>query len=302
MVASLLFAAARMVLTRSGKPAGQAIGAVMLTIFATAIGLTAIDMASYAGDQFSSWIITQSADGDLNSRLSAIANVSLLSPGMPGLVIVLAIVGIMSSLAQLALLIARIGVLGILAGTLPVTSAATNTKTGRAWFERIMGWVLAFVLYKPVAAIIYATAFYMIGDGKDITSVMSGLVLLIMAVLALPALLRLVTPVVSGAMHGGSGAMALAAGGALATGAKVIADRAGSSPSGSVGGKAGLASASSGGASPAAGPGASPGSGGIPGPGGSAAAAAPIAVGIQVAKAGHAAVKGAADHAAAQGE
>src|SRR4051794_32821241 len=116
VVASLLFAAARMVLTRSGKPASHAAGAVMLTIVATAIGLTAIDMASYAGDQFSSWIVTQSADGDLNSRLAAIANVSLLSPGMPGLVIVLAIVGIMSSLAQLALLIARIGVLGILAG------------------------------------------------------------------------------------------------------------------------------------------------------------------------------------------
>ena len=192
VVATLLFAAARMALTRSGKPAGQAIGAMMLTVVATAIGLTAIDLASTAGDQFSTWIINQSAGGDLGSRLASIADLASLSSGMPGLVIVLAILGIISSLAQLALLLARIGVLGILAGTLPVTSAATNTKTGRAWFERVMGWLIAFVLYKPVAAIIYATAFYLIGSGKDITSVMSGLVLMIMAVLALPALLRLI--------------------------------------------------------------------------------------------------------------
>ncbi|BEP13853.1 hypothetical protein acdb102_21640 [Acidothermaceae bacterium B102] len=302
VVASLLFAAAKIAITRNGKPAAQATGALMLTIVATSAGLVAIDMAAYSGDQFSTWIIAQSAGGDLGARLAAIAGLATLSSGMPGLVIVLAVLGIVSSLAQLGLLIARIGILGILAGTLPVTSAATNTRVGRAWFERVMGWLIAFVLYKPIAAVIYATAFYMIGDGTDITSVMSGLVLIIMAVLALPALLRLITPVVSGAMHGGSGAVALAAGGALATGAKLLADRAGQSPSG--GGNTaqpGLVTSSSGG-SGRSGPPGRPATAGDSGPAGSAAAVSPVAAGFQVAKAAHRAVKGAADHATQQGQ
>ena len=302
VVSTLLFAAAKMALTRSGKPAGQATGAMMLTVVATSIGLTAIDLASASGDQFCAWIINQSSGGQLSSRLSAIADMGSLAGTSPGLVIVLAILGIIASLAQLALLLARIGVLGILAGTLPVTSAATNTKTGRAWFERVMCWIIAFVLYKPVAAIVYATAFYMIGSGHDITSVLSGLVLLIMSVLALPALLRLVTPVVSGAMHGGSGGMALAAGGALATGAKMLADRAGSrGPSGSAAatGKAGLSS----GPPATGGPGAagSPGRGASSGPAGSAAAFGAASAGFKAAKAGYGAAKGATEHAAGQG-
>jgi hypothetical protein len=297
VVATLLYAAAKMAVTRSGKPAGQAAGAMILTIVATGCGLVVIDAAAAAGDSFSSWIINQSSGGDLGTRLAAIANLATLSSGSPGLVIVLAIVGIVSSLAQVALLLARIGILGVLAGTLPVTSAATNTQTGRAWFQRVMGWLIAFVLYKPIAAIIYATAFYMIGDGKDITSVVSGLVLMIMAILALPALLRLVTPVVSGAMSGGSGATALAAGSVLATGAKMIADRS-SSPSGSsqVGGRAGLVTAS-GGPGPS-GPAGRPGGAGSAGPAG-AGSVHPAAAAFQAARLGHQAVRGAAAHASA---
>ena len=180
VVASLLYAAGKMAITRDGKAAAQAAGALMLTIVVTGLGLTAIDLVSSAGDSYSTWIINQSAGGDLGSRLLAISNLSTMS-GMAGLMIVFGILGIVAAFAQLGLLIARIGVLAVIGGTLPVTAAATNTQMGRAWFQRILGWLIAFVVYKPVAATIYAGAFYLIGDGQDITSVMSGLVLLMLS-------------------------------------------------------------------------------------------------------------------------
>ncbi|MGH3260496.1 MAG: hypothetical protein ACRDNS_00730, partial [Trebonia sp.] len=59
VVASLLYAAARMAITRDGKPAGQAAGSLMLTIVVSGVGLTAIDLVSTAGDNYSAWIINK---------------------------------------------------------------------------------------------------------------------------------------------------------------------------------------------------------------------------------------------------
>jgi hypothetical protein len=292
VVASLLYAAGKMAISRDGKAAAQAAGALMLTIVVTGLGLTAIDLVSSAGDSYSTWVINQSAGGDLGSRLLAISNLSTMS-GMAGLMIVFGILGIVAAFAQLGLLIARIGVLAIIGGTLPVTAAGTNTQMGRAWFQRILGWLIAFVVYKPVAATIYAGAFYLIGDGQDITSVMSGLVLLMLSVLALPALLRLITPAVNGAVNGDvGGGLALAAGGVLASGARLIADRSSSKTSAANAG-GGAASAGATGARLT-----SSGSGGAA----AAAGGGPVGATVMAAQAVRGAAKSAGEHAANLGQ
>lgn len=100
------------------------------------------------------------------------------------------------------------------------TAAFTNTELGRQWFQKAMGWTIAFILYKPAAAIVYAVAFQLMGSfsgtGALIGSI-TGFALMIVALLALPALMRFVTPMV-GAVASGSGGGAAAAG-AMATGA-----------------------------------------------------------------------------------
>ncbi len=299
VVFALLYAAGQMAMTRSGKPAGEAAKALGMTLLVTGAGLAALDAVTSAGDSFATWIINQSTGGDLANRLGALAAAGSVT-GSDGLIIVLAILGIISSLVQVALLLARIGVLAVVAGALPVTSAMTNTQTGRAWFQRMLGWLIAFAVYKPVAALIYASAFYLIGDGTDLTSIISGLILLTLAVLALPALLKLITPAVSGAMNGGGGALALAAGGALATGARMVADRSSSGGDGGGSSRAGLASSAPAGARAAGASGAS--SAGASGAGAASAAAGPAAIVLEVAKAGHAAAQGAAAHASSGAE
>ena len=291
VVASLLYAAGKMAITRDGKAAAQAAGALLLTIVVTGVGLTAIDLVSSAGDSYSTWVINRSAGGDLNSRLLAISNLSTMS-GMAGLMIVFGILGIVAAFAQLGLLIARIGVLAVIGGTLPVTASATNTQMGRAWFQRILGWLIAFVVYKPVAATIYAGAFYLIGDGQDITSVMSGLVLLLLAVLALPALLRLITPAVNGAVNGDvGGGLALAAGGVLASGARLIADRSSSATNAARAGASPASTGATGARLTSAG-----------GAGAASAAGGPVGAAVAAAKAAHGAAKTAGDHAANLGQ
>jgi hypothetical protein len=111
---------------------------------------------------------------------------------------------VITALVQLALMVVRYGMLVLLVGMLPLTAAATNTEMGMMWFKRAIGWLVGFIIYKPVAALIYATAIILIGgppkvegakEGtSDTLNMAMGITLMIVAVVALPAILRFVSP------------------------------------------------------------------------------------------------------------
>jgi hypothetical protein len=146
------------------------------------------------------------------------------------MIILLGLIAILASVMQIVLMIIRGGLLVILTGIFPTAAAFTNTEAGRGWFQKCTAWLIAFILYKPAAAIIYATAFQLSGtkifgnsgEGKDFGSALlttvTGLALMVIALFAMPALMRFVTPMV-GAVAGGGGALAAGTVGALASGA-----------------------------------------------------------------------------------
>jgi len=238
-VLSLLIAAGQMAWSRSGQPAGRAAKGMVTLIVASGAGVAAVNALGYFGDQYSQWILDRSAGGDLGARLGKLAAITAV-PGLgSGLVLIVALVAILASLAQMGLMLVRIGVVTMLAGTLPLSAAGTSTAAGQAWFARVCAWLLAFVLYKPAAATVYASAFLLVGKGQDAASVLSGLFLMILAIVALPALLRLITPAVAAATSSGAAGGAAAAAGvtAVATGARILADRSSSSAASPAGGQ-----------------------------------------------------------------
>ena len=200
-------------------------------------------------------------------------------------------------------MLVRVGVVTIFAGLLPLAAAGTSNQTGMEYFKRMTSWLLAFVLYKPAAATVYASAFLMIGDGKDATSVLAGLFMLVLAIVALPALLRLITPMVGAAVAAGAGAgggMA-AAGMVMASGAR-MSGGGGSRGAGPTGGgqQPGLlAGGASGSPSGAGGPRPTPTGGGsaAAGAGTASAGAGAASAGLQAVQAGVQAARGAAAHA-----
>jgi hypothetical protein len=187
----------------------------------TGLGLGVISILVIAADAFSAEIIKRSTDGKGFAESMKILVLANQSGVGVFILIVLGLIGLIASLVQIVLMVVRSGMLVILAGILPTTAAFTNTEMGRQWFQKAVGWTIAFILYKPAAAIVYSVAFLLMGSnsGKDslITSI-TGFTLMIVALFALPALMRFVTPMV-GAVASGGGAGAGAAVGAMATGA-----------------------------------------------------------------------------------
>jgi len=232
------------------QQAGSATPATHTQFDTSQWGVPAVVALAAAGDGFSTWILGRAGGGALGPRLAGLA--TSLGPLGPGLVFIVAILGIFAALAQVALMLVRVGVLVMLTGVLPLVAAGSGTRTGRATLTRVLSWLLAFVLYKPAAAVVYASAFYLVGQGSDPLSVLSGLALMVLSIVALPALLRLLTPAVAAATSGGGGGGAVAAGAVVAaTGARIVSQR---TPAGGGAGSAAGGGAGSGGSGPSAGP------------------------------------------------
>ena len=302
-VVSVLVCAARMALTRSSRPAGEAFKGLLILVVTSGCGVAAVNALVVFGDSYSGWVLDRSTGGQLGERMAKFAVLGSTSGLGPGLLLIVALLGIMASIAQLGLMLVRVGVVTIFAGLLPLAAAGTSTQTGMEYFKRMTSWLLAFVLYKPAAATVYASAFLMIGDGKDATSVLAGLFMLVLAIVALPALLRLITPMVGAAVAAGAGAgggMA-AAGMVMASGARMSGGSGsrGAGPTGGTQQPGLLPGGASGSPSGAGGPRPTPTGGGsaAAGAGTASAGAGAASAGLQAVQAGVQAARGAAAHA-----
>lgn len=208
-----------------GQPARELVEGLLKFATVTAGGLTLIWVFVQAGDQFSTWIIHQSLGcvhvngktdcSDFGANLLALLGFTAAATGgatAAFVVIVLGLVALLSAFVQVALMVVRGAMLIVLAGVLPLTAANPYTEMGRQWFRKSVAWIVALLLYKPAAAIVYAGAFRLAGShafdgGGQIYSMVAGLAMMTLALFALPALMRFVVPATAVLAGGGVGGM-----------------------------------------------------------------------------------------------
>jgi hypothetical protein len=220
-VLAVILGGIRLIWEQRGAPLKDLLRSLITLALVTGLGLGVISILVIAADAFSAEIIERSTNGQgFAESLKILVMTNQTGVGV-FILIVLGLIGLIASLVQVVLMVVRSGMLVILAGILPTTAAFTNTEMGRQWFQKALGWTIAFILYKPAAAIVYSVAFLLMGNsgGTDtLIGSITGFTLMVVALFALPALMRFVTPMV-GAVASGGGAGAGAAVGAIATGA-----------------------------------------------------------------------------------
>ena len=321
-VGGLIVGGMRLAWTARGDQSGRSIlRGLLLMAAVTAAGATIVEAWLTGFDLLAVSILNNGFDGkSVGDRLLVLGALPAGTGG--GLIFLLAFFGMIASLVQVGVMLVRGAILAVLVGVLPVAAASSITEAGFSWFKRLCGWIVSFTLYKLVAAVIYAAAFTMIGNATDLAGIVSGFALIIVAILALPALLRLIPPSAEAMGGGGGGALAGAAA-AAATGAVALSGKgkAGGSSSGAAstaspglaggGGPSGSSSTSGGkgslppGGGPSGAPGGAAGGSGAAGAGaasGAAAAGGPVGAGVAVAQRVHAGAKSAANNAAGDSE
>jgi len=252
-ILSVIVGGARMAWEQRAEPGREVVKSLLTLVVVAGAGVTVVSILIRSADLFSVWIIDSSLDCTVSEEgstcfgenmitlLALTANPATGSLG-PMLIIILGLIAVLAAAFQVVLMVARGGMLVILTGILPLAASFTNTEMGKGWFKKCVSWLVAFILYKPAAAIIYAAAFQLAGtdvfkdDGSGLLAVLTGLMLMILALFAMPALMRFVTPMV-GSLSAGAGGGALAAGAlvALPTGAAQLGRLASGSSSGSDG-------------------------------------------------------------------
>jgi hypothetical protein len=220
-VVSILVAAGQLALRRRGEPAStMAIGLTRVVVTGAAATFL-VQTAGSLADTFSSDMMGSTVAHLGSNGWSGIVSTTLISSAIaPGdvMTVIIALLIIISSLIQLMLMILRVGLLVILTGTLPLVAAASMSDWGQTWWRKHVGWLAAWLLYKPAAALLYVSAFTLT-QGKSLVQVLAGFMILILSVLILPALLRVIVPMTANLGAASGGGLAMAAAGALATGA-----------------------------------------------------------------------------------
>ncbi|EFL12715.1 MULTISPECIES: hypothetical protein [Actinomycetes] len=257
---------------RSGE-AHEAKGLVrqVATVAAGPLCLAAItQLLISAGDAFSPWILERASDGDPSQGMDKLMKIGL-GTGAPGtllgLWLILFLLCLIGSLIQCVFMVIRAPVVIVLLTLSPGFAATTASEEGWQRFKRLGMIVLGFTLYKPVAAIIYAVGIKLMtttatsqadAPGGSIQDAIYGMVIMVIAALALPAFIKFIAPAAaagsSSMFSGGAAIGAVAAGAAIVAGAGAGAagggaSTAGSGATGSGMGGAGLAQTGAGGGS-----------------------------------------------------
>lgn len=257
----IVIAMAKMAITHHARFGRDAVFMLVTTSIATIFAAAATQLFIGWSDRYSTWMMTwastqtgKSSPEDLltSTVTTRMLSVSLLSSSLT----------VLAALAQAAFMVLRAALIPIILVFLPVSAATTATGAGKESFNKLLSWLVAFVLYKPVAATIYALGMVMVtgthasGADEDVSwfkTAVSGMVVISLAVLALPALIKLCAPLAgpgTSSMFSGGSALVMAAGaatGAIALGPAVGATSlAGAGASGAAGGSGALSSGSPG--------------------------------------------------------
>ncbi|MER7246514.1 hypothetical protein [Kribbella sp. NPDC000426] len=226
-VVAVLVAGMRIAWEQRARPLQELLKAVVTFVVVGAAGTATLGVLTSWSDGFSVAVVDHVAgDLKLQAAFGGTSPHQLFASAMPGFVAIMTgLAVIVASAVQIVLMLVRSAMLVLLAGAFPLAAAATNTEIGRNWFKKFCGWSLAFIAYKPAAALVYAAAMKMSQDqpsdaSAGVVQAMGGMMMLLLAIFALPALMRFMVPVTA-AVAGGSAGMgsSVADPGGMATGA-----------------------------------------------------------------------------------
>lgn len=215
MMAGILGSSIAMMISRRTQPAAEMAMYGVRYLLISSLALVVLTGAVRAGDDFARQMVTGGAE-QFGQRVQAMLGTETI--GNPGGVLVLGLIAVLLGFIQWVMGFMRQAGLVVLYAMILIAAAGQLSSWGRQWFPRIASMCIALVLYKPLAAWIYSLGFTLMGQDDSLTSLIIGLMVIALAVIALPTLMKFFS-FLGFQVTGGTGALAAAAsmigGGAL---------------------------------------------------------------------------------------
>ncbi|GAB3259673.1 hypothetical protein [Kineosporia babensis] len=210
-----LWQVARTAITHEGAPLAYGLaglGKALLSFIAT---LTVTSAALMASNDLTAWIINASF-GDIDGLQEKLAKVfSFQTPGQQAsLLLIMALIGIILTLVLWFELLLSNAAIAILIGTSPIAGAGQISEATRSWWPKLVSATIQLIILKPIIALVFAIGFGVTGQADDLGTLLGGMMILLLSVLAWPAIARFFTfaQVTVGGGSGLAAAIGLAAG------------------------------------------------------------------------------------------
>ncbi|RBM18115.1 hypothetical protein DI005_20190 [Prauserella sp. PE36] len=215
LVVSVIWQASMLALSRKKEPLLRIGTGLLRYLVVTALGLVALGGAIQAGDELATAMVGETAKNFGTHMQGMLSREVVQNPF--GLLVVGLLLGLLSLVQWILGFLRQAGIL-ILAAMIPLAASGSLNESTKPWWPRLATAALALVAYKPMAAFIYMIGFTFVGEGRDLGTVMVGMMILFLSLFALPALMRFFSWAET-RIGGGSGG----GGGGLATGAALLA-------------------------------------------------------------------------------
>ncbi|MFD4184153.1 hypothetical protein ACFWPB_24160, partial [Rhodococcus sp. NPDC058514] len=158
LILSIMMLGARLALARSGAIRDTSEEGFKQLARATVIagalsGL--VVLGTRLSDGIAEWFLNGTVGSDPEALAEAMVQVALVAgPGGVALLFVIGVIGILGGLFMAFLLLMRQGLLVLAVAALPIAATAGGTKIGSTAYEKMLAWVLALLLFKPVGAFV----------------------------------------------------------------------------------------------------------------------------------------------------
>jgi hypothetical protein len=173
---------------------GKAAAAFLLTLTVAAAALT-------AADDVTTYIVTKSFGSTqaLSAKIGgligfgAAANPATAVGGSASLLLLLAIAGILLTIVLWFELLLRNAAIAVLVATAPIAAAGQVSDATKGWWHKLVAATIQLIILKPVVALVFALGFSMTAQSGNIETLLAGMLVLLLAVLAWPAIARFFT-------------------------------------------------------------------------------------------------------------
>ena len=164
-----------------------------------------------ASDSMAGWILKMAQWDKLNVKEALLKDPAAFVASAGAMSIIFSGIMVLVVLIQWILMIIRALVLPIIVLFWPI-SEAMNMAAGVPRFSRASRWILAFLLFKPTVAILYAFAFTLLKSQDGIGGPVMAVAVVTISIFALPFILKIVMPLSTAIGAGGGGDELIAVG------------------------------------------------------------------------------------------
>jgi hypothetical protein len=179
--------------THDGSALAQGLTGVGKAALAFLLTLTIAATALEAADQLTRFIVTQTF-GSVQALSGKIAGLFAWNPKIQGtLLLIFGIVGILLTIVLWFELLLRNAAIAVLVATSPIAAAGQVSEATKSWWPKLASSTAQLIVLKPVIALVFCLGFSLAGTSNDVETLLSGMLVLVLAVVAWPAVARFFT-------------------------------------------------------------------------------------------------------------